>query len=154
MREPARHAGFNPSESMSDSQSRREALRTVVRAAAAAVAVLALPRGAGALPRRARHPDPRPGITAANVLADDAVPERARAAYRVAREIPGILDGIYCHCDCAERDGKRSLLGCFEGTMASTCGICRGEATLAGRLNAKGRSLDEIRAAVDDEYGR
>jgi hypothetical protein len=139
---------------MSQSHSRREALRALARVAGAAVVTLALPRGAGALVRRARHPDPRPGITAANVLAEGAVPERAREAYRVAREIPGILDGIYCHCDCAERDGKRSLLGCFEGTMASTCGICRGEATLAGKLNAKGKSLDEIRAAVDDEYGR
>ena len=142
---------------MSQSLSRRQAL---LRLAAGAVGfaglALATPRELRAFERlaRAKHPEPRPGITAHAVLADDAIPERSRAAYRVAREIPGILDGLYCHCDCAERDGLRSLLGCFEGKMATTCGICRGEALLAGKLHRQGRTLDQIRAAIDDEYGR
>jgi hypothetical protein len=141
---------------MSDMLSRRQALLRLAASAGAAGLGLVLPRPlrAHAPAHRAKHPDPRPGITGEAVLPDDAVPERSRAAYRVARKIPGILDGLYCHCDCAERDGLRSLLSCFEAKMATTCGVCRGEAVLAGRLHEQGKTLDEIRAAVDDEYGR
>lgn len=142
---------------MSHTLSRRQALfRLAAGAAGLAGLALATPRELRALAWRARakHPEPRPGITADAVLPDEAVPKRSKEAYRVAREIPGVLDGLYCHCDCAERDGLRSLLGCFEGKMATTCGICRGEAVLAGKLHAQGKTLDEIRAAIDEEYGR
>ena len=139
---------------MSSFLTRRQAL---LRLAGAAGALVLVPRPLRALAlaaRSARHPDPRPGITADAVLPDADVPARSKAAYRVAREIPGILDGLYCHCDCAERDGRRSLLSCFEVTMATTCGVCRGEAVLAGKLHREKKTLDEIRAAVDEEYGR
>ena len=142
---------------MSHLVSRRQALlRLAAGCAGVAGLALGVPRALQARVRllRAKHPDPRPGITADAVLPDESVPQRAKAAYRVAREIPGILDGLYCHCDCAERDGLRSLLQCFEGRMATTCGICRGEAVLAGKLHGQGRTLDQIRAAIDDEYGR
>lgn len=124
--------------------------------AAAALALVSLPRTLRAGPRRGRevtHPDPRPGITAEHVLAEDAVPEKSRKAYAAARAHPAVLDGLYCHCDCAERDGMRSLLECFESKMPTTCGICRGEAELAGRLAGEGKTLDEIRKAVDERYG-
>lgn len=136
--------------------------------AAAALAGAALPRWARALGSGAahehcgggathastvEHPTPRPGITAAAILPDDQVKERARPAYARAREIPEILDGIYCHCDCARRHPLRSLLSCFESTMAAGCGICYGQANLAHRLHGQGKSLDEIRAAIDAEYG-
>ena len=142
---------------MSRSFTRRQALlRLAATAAGAAGLTMVLPREALARVAglRAKHPDPRPGVTAEHVLADDAVPDKAKAAYRVAREIPEVLDGLYCHCDCAERDGLRSLLSCFERKMATSCGICRGEATLAGKLHGQGKTLDEIRAAIDEEYGR
>lgn len=125
--------------------------------AAAAVALASLPRTlrAGARPgaREVKHPDPRPGITAEHVLAEDAVPEKSRKAYAAARAHPAVMDGLYCHCDCAERDGMRSLLECFESKMPTTCGICRGESELAGRLADEGKSLDEIRKAVDERWG-
>lgn len=100
-----------------------------------------------------RHPEPRPGITGANVLRVDAVPERARDAYTIAALIPDVLDGLFCYCDCHERDEKRSLLECFEDHMATTCGICQGQARMAGELHAQGKSLAEIRAAIDQRYG-
>lgn len=100
-----------------------------------------------------RHPAPRPGITAERVLPADSVGERGREVYTMAARIPGLLDGIYCHCDCHERDGLRSLLECFENAMASTCGICLAQARLAYEMHQKGESLDEIRQAVDDDYG-
>ena len=100
-----------------------------------------------------KHPDPRPGITAASVLPDDQVAEKAKKAYAAAREHPEILDGLYCHCDCAERDGLRSLLSCFETHMPESCSVCRGEAEMAGRLAGESQSLDDIRAAIDRKYG-
>ena len=130
----------------------------------AALALLAIPgvvraapttRTAGTPRRRVVHPEPRPGITAEKVLPEDKVTkEAARPGYAAAREFPHVLDGIYCHCDCDERhDSLRSLLGCFESDMATRCGICHGEGRLAGRLAREGKSLDEIRAAIDKRYG-
>ena len=100
-----------------------------------------------------RHPAPRPGITGAQVLAPERVPERARDVYTMAAQIPQVLDGIYCHCDCHERDGLRSLLECFHIEMASTCGICQGQARLAHEMHEAGKSLSQIRKAIDAQYG-
>jgi hypothetical protein len=99
------------------------------------------------------HPVPRPGITGDAVLPDDQVSAKAKEAYAAAREFPEVLDGLYCHCDCGERDGLRSLLSCFESKMPQTCGICRGEAEMAARLAREGMTLEEIRKAVDKRYG-
>jgi hypothetical protein len=131
--------------------SRREA----VAAIAAALAGLLGPGTAAWARPPVTHPEPRAGITGASVLDPASVPGRARGGYEAAREIPEILDGLYCHCDCAERDGLRSLLSCFETRMPMpvSCGICVGEARLALRLRREGRSLREIRRAVDERYG-
>ena len=113
---------------------------------------------AGAPPPVGPHPEPRPGIDASHMPASDTV-RRANAeaveAFDEARTIPEILDGIRCQCGCADQEGMRSLLSCYEGdeAMALHCDICRGQARLAYRLKGKGRSLDEIRAAVDARYG-
>jgi hypothetical protein len=37
--------------------------------------------------------------------------------------------------------------------MAQFCVICEGEGRLAVELHAQGRSLDEIRAAIDRRFG-
>jgi hypothetical protein len=103
--------------------------------------------------KRVRHPAPRPGITAENVLSPDSVREQSRDVYTMAARIPSILDGLYCHCDCHERDGLRSLLECFEDEMGSTCGICSGQAQLAHEMHEQGKSLREIRKAIDARYG-
>jgi hypothetical protein len=133
---------------------RRGALRLL---AGLALGALPLARLGAAPLVRARwgpeHPEPRPGITAERVLPADVVPSQARKAYEAAREIPQVLDGLYCHCGCAARDGLRSLLSCFETRMPFSCGYCREEAELALRLHRDGRTLAEIRRAVDREYG-
>lgn len=111
--------------------------------------------GHGARPAKAKshHPAPRPGITAARVLRADSVPERAREAYTVAARIPDVLDGLFCHCDCHERDGLRSLLECFEEEMGTTCAICQNQAVAAGEMRAAGKTLAQIRAALDRRWG-
>ena len=110
------------------------------------------------LVRRPKHPDPRPGITAARVLPDGALKgdgaAAAAAAFAMVREIPQIVDGIRCNCGCAELAGFYSLLSCYEQAgMAQHCIICQGEARLAYTLHAEGWSLNGIRKAIDAEFG-
>ena len=40
---------------------------------------------------------------------------KVRAAYQVARDIPWVLDSIYCYCMCKENQAFRhiSLLSCY-----------------------------------------
>ena len=128
------------------------------RDALARIAVLAVsPFVLGAARRAPRgetkHPDPRPGITAEHVLADEKVDAEHKDAYAAAREIPEVLDGVYCHCDCADRHSNlRSLLSCYETEMPMHCGVCSGEARTALRLHKQGKTLDQIRAAIDKQF--
>ena len=101
------------------------------------------------------HPDPRPGITAEHVLPASRFPDKPRVAkaYDMAREIPEVLDGLYCHCDCSESMGHRSLLTCFESEQPAGCWLCGEEMRLAHKLHGEGKSLEEIRRAVDERWG-
>jgi len=102
------------------------------------------------------HPTPRPGITAANVLPDSELVDYpgARPAFEAIRPIPEIVDRIRCNCGCAELPGFYSLLSCYEGAgMARICEICQGQGRLAARLHKAGKTLDEIRTAIDARYG-
>ncbi len=46
---------------------------------------------------------------------------RVREAYRVAKEIPWVLDSIYCYCKCEESPTFRhkSLLSCYVDNHAA-----------------------------------
>jgi hypothetical protein len=44
---------------------------------------------------------------------------QVREAYRVAKEIPWVLDSIYCFCYCEESLGHKSVLSCYVDTHAS-----------------------------------
>ena len=103
----------------------------------------------------ADHPTPRAGITAAKVIPASqltAQPDVA-AVYAMAEEIPEVLDGLYCHCECSKHSGHYSLLECFESDHGGHCDICLGEAELAYRMSKEGKSLTEIRAAIDAQFG-
>lgn len=106
--------------------------------------------------RLSDHPTPRPNITAAKVLTKAQLGEHKDAApvFDLVREIPYVVDGIRCQCGCSTLDGKYSLLSCYEADgMAAHCQICQGEARLVYRLHKQGKSLDEIRAAIDAKFG-
>ena len=122
----------------------------------AGVAVLAL-AGVLVFPRmaHARHPDPRPGITAESVLSEEAMPNTPGAAdaYQAARAMPGVMDGLHCHCHCKETAGHRSLLTCFESSHGAYCDICMSEAMQAMQLAMNGSTLDQIRKAIDTRFG-
>lgn len=103
------------------------------------------------------HPTPRKGITSARVLKAEqlaGVDRDVIAIFDGVREIPQIVDGIYCHCGCADLDGHYSLLSCYEQDgMAQSCQICQGEGRMVYDLHRKGRSLAQIRDAIDRNFG-
>jgi hypothetical protein len=107
------------------------------------------------LPANSGHPEPRPGITGATVIPASRYVQYARvsAVYAQAREIAPTLDGLYCHCDCSKHSGHRSLLTCFESDHGAACDICLSEASIAYTMLQNGRTLDEIRTAIDEMYG-
>ena len=102
------------------------------------------------------HPEPRVGITAAKIPATaDLTHKSAARIFDQVRQIPHIVDGIRCHCGCGENPDFYSLLSCYEGkaAMAQHCAICQGQGRLAFSLSREGKSLAEIRIAIDEEYG-
>jgi hypothetical protein len=101
------------------------------------------------------HPTPRPGITAEKVVPASLAPRTpgAAEAYAAAREAAATLDGVYCYCDCSKHARHRSLLTCFESEHGAYCDICMGEAMLASGMAKQGKSLTEIRTAIDRQFG-
>ena len=103
------------------------------------------------------HPTPRAGITGSRVLAAAklAATPALVPLFDGIRAIPQVVDGIRCHCGCADAPAYYSLLTCYEGPtpMARDCPTCQGQGRLVVRLHAEGKSLDQIRAAVDAKFG-
>jgi hypothetical protein len=141
-------------------ESRRGFLRRAALGFAAAM--MMLPADAwGSSPRPHRaikgpHPTPRAGVDASKVLRADQLTENPKAApeFDMVRQIPEIADGIRCQCGCAEMPEFYSLLSCYEADgMAQHCRICQGEGRLAFTMHRQGKTLDEIRAAIDDRFG-
>jgi len=133
--------------------SRRAFLRSLASLAAAAAIAPPIELIASAGTRSA-HPEPRPDVDGSKVLSSDLVPAHVADLFDGVRTIPHVVDGIRCSCGCADLPGMYSLLSCYEGTgMAQYCTICQGEARLALRLHGEGRTLAEIRAAIDARFG-
>jgi hypothetical protein len=133
--------------------------RELLLALLGGVVSVARPRAlwAAALRSKPVHPTPRKGITGAKVAAADMLRSSPHLLelFDGVRAIPHVADGIRCHCGCADLDGHYSLLTCYEGedAMAKICPICQGMGRVAVRMAKAGRSLDDIRAAVDAQYG-
>ena len=103
----------------------------------------------------AAHPAVRAGVTSTKVLpasAFTAHPDIARV-YAMAEAIPEVLDGLYCHCECSKHSDHYSLLTCFESDHGSKCDICLGEAELAYKMAKEGKTLEQIRVAIDAQFG-
>lgn len=111
------------------------------------------------------HPTPRADANASEVLPADSMadlnqrfaqvledyvsPGDITRAYEVARQIPEVLDGLHCWCECGQHHGHRSLLTCFESEHGAACWICVREAIIAAELHKQGKSIEEIRATID-----
>jgi hypothetical protein len=102
------------------------------------------------------HPTPRPGVTGEKVLTKEQLANKPKliSLFDSVREIPEVIDGIHCNCGCTNPPEFYSLLSCYEGKgMATECGICQGQGRLAVRLHKEGKTLDQIRAAIDAKFG-
>ena len=129
----------------------------LIRYTVGALAVVVLLLGlATTRTANAHHPDPRSELSALTVESSSRYASYPRIAevYDMAAEIPHVLDGLYCHCDCSKHSNHRSLLTCFQDDHGAGCDVCLTEAALAHRMTNEGRSLKEIRQAVDDLYRR
>jgi hypothetical protein len=73
--------------------------------------------------------------------------------YRQVAEIPQVIDGLYCYCDCRYHADHYSLFDCFRDDHGAACDICLVQAELAYRMTQEGRTLQEIRATTDRLYG-
>ena len=106
--------------------------------------------------QRTPHPKPRAGITGAKVMKAAALKDHAKLIplFASIRKIPHIIDGIRCNCLCGQPPAMYSLLSCYEGeAMAIDCAVCQGQGRLAARLHSEGKTLADIRAAVDAKFG-
>lgn len=106
--------------------------------------------------RSGPHPTPRPKITGAKVLTAEQLKDTPHLIplFDSVRERPEIMDGIRCNCGCAGQPGFYSLLSCYEGDgMARLCPICQGQGRLSARLHKEGKTLAEIRVAIDAQFG-
>jgi hypothetical protein len=129
--------------------------RAIVQCAAVGGLTALIPRSLRATGRGLRwrvHPTPRSNYTAKVLTADKLGGDKELIAlFDGVRNIPQIVDGIGCTCGCAELDGYYSLLTCYEtdDAMSKWCPICIGLGQLVVRLHGRGRSLEQIREAVD-----
>jgi hypothetical protein len=132
---------------------RRDVIRLATLGAIGAMIPVALRAAPHQTARRGPHPTPRPSYTADKVLTADQLggDKELITLFDGIRKIPQVADGIRCSCGCAELPGFYSLLSCFEGkdAMAKWCTICAGTGALVIRLHGRGRTLDQIREAVD-----
>lgn len=100
------------------------------------------------------HPEPREQIPHDHVApaAQYSAYPRVAEVYSLVAEVPGVIDGIYCYCNCAEHSGHYSLLDCYKDSHAARCDVCLSEASMAYRMHQDGKSLDDIRTAIDRLY--
>ncbi|HSJ09851.1 MAG TPA: CYCXC family (seleno)protein [Longimicrobiales bacterium] len=128
-----------------------------IRYIVAALGVIVLVLGLAATRKaNAHHPEPRVGLTAQHVESHEHYADYPRVAevYEMVAQIPEVIDGLYCHCDCSKHSGHRSLLTCFQDDHGAACDVCLTEAALAFRMTREGSSLAAIRKEIDALYKR
>ncbi len=87
-----------------------------------------------------------------------------KEAYLYARENPDALTGVNCYCGCMQgltddRVHYRGVIDCFteiNGSFdqhGSGCPTCINEALRIKSLVAQNKTKEEIKAAIDAEYG-
>ncbi|MFC7685437.1 PCYCGC motif-containing (lipo)protein [Ureibacillus sp. GCM10028918] len=93
----------------------------------------------------------------------DSQHEDIRLVYEVAGKAPDILQWIPCYCGCGESVGHRSNLNCFiaetkeDGSIVwddhgTRCLVCLEIAVESVQMAQQGKSLKEIRNAIDSKY--
>lgn len=74
--------------------------------------------------------------------------------YVIAREIPQVLDKIFCYCYCSinPKVKHKSLLSCYTDNHASVCGICMKEAMIAKEMTDEGKTPEQIAIYLKERY--
>ncbi|MZG29200.1 MAG: hypothetical protein F3741_00080 [Nitrospinae bacterium] len=88
------------------------------------------------------------------IMSDALFTGRVAKAYRIAAEIPKVIDSLFCYCYCKKNHGHKTLLTCYTNRHGSKCDICLGEVFYAYELYNQGKTLDEIVIAVDKKFYR
>ena len=80
--------------------------------------------------------------------------------YRFAFAHADELSQMRCWCGCEQFLDHRNLADCFERrdgrgpeAHAAGCGVCLGEAGVVRRMLGEGRSVTDIAAALDTQFG-
>ena len=88
------------------------------------------------------------------LMSDAVFIGRVAEAYRIAAEIPKVIDSLFCYCYCKKNHQHKTLLTCYTNKHGSKCDICLGEVFYAYELYNQGKTLDEIVIAVDKKFYR
>jgi hypothetical protein len=88
------------------------------------------------------------------IMSDAAFTGRVSEAYRIAAEIPKVIDSLFCYCYCKKNHKHKTLLTCYTNKHGSKCDICLNEVFYAYELYNQGKTLDEIVIAVDKKFYR
>ena len=88
------------------------------------------------------------------ILTDAVFTGKVAEAYRIAAEIPKIIDSLFCYCYCKKNHNHKTLLTCYTNKHGSKCDICLNEVFYAYDLYNQGKTLDEIVIAVDKKFYR
>jgi len=89
--------------------------------------------------------------------------EEIRLVYQAAGKATDILQWMPCYCGCGESAGHVSNLNCFiqkeneDGSVVwddhgTRCGVCLQIAVQSIKMTQEGKSLQEIRKAIDQAY--
>jgi hypothetical protein len=95
---------------MNDKRHLAEPSRRLLLVGLATTAMLGITGGVAVAGRR----ETRPTLDPARFVGKAAV------AHQVARDIPEVLDGLYCYCECDKHVGHKSLLSCYTDGHAAT----------------------------------
>jgi hypothetical protein len=88
------------------------------------------------------------------LMSDAVFIGRVAEAYRIAAEIPKVIDSLFCYCYCKKNHQHKTLLTCYTSRHGSKCDICLGEVLYAFEVYNQGKTLDEIVIAVDKKFYR
>ena len=89
--------------------------------------------------------------------------EEIRTVYGIAAQIQDVLSWIPCYCGCGDSAGHKNNLNCFineareDGSIewddhGTRCGVCLTIAVESAQMKQDGKSLTEIRSAIDEKY--
>ena len=79
---------------------------------------------------------------------------KAAEAYRIAAEIPKVIDSQFCYCYCKKNHQHKTLLTCFTNQHGSKCDTCIDEVLYSYELYKQRKTLDEIIVSVDKKFYR